>query len=180
MPHLRVAGNHCGAKSLIQSIILLPWRQFGRNTMTGSGRTRAVCVLTLLVFLVPHLFGQTPPVLRVDEQQIKFRLDSHPVLEIPIANTSDKALVGNFRLELLDTNNKVESFVTGAFQEKPGTTVEKVEWPLDYLVATSPSSLGWRRLHYSFLPRSELGVAPTEGFVQLSRALVGVFEVRMT
>jgi len=148
--------------------------------MTGSGRTRAVCVLTLLVFLAPHLFGQTPPVLRVDEEQIKFRLDSHPVLEIPIVNTSDKALVGNFRLELLDTKNKVESFVTGAFQEKPGTTVEKVEWPLDYLVATSPSSLGWRRLHYSFLPRSELGVAPTEGFVQLSRALVGVFEVRMT
>jgi len=140
----------------------------------------AVCVLTLSLLLASHLFGQTPPVLRVDEQQIKFRLDSHPVLEIPIVNTPDKALVGNFRLELLGTNNKVESFVTGKFQEKPGTTVEKVEWPLDYLVATSPSSLGWRRLHYSFLPRSEFGVAPTEGFVQLSRALVGVFEIRMT
>ena len=118
--------------------------------------------------------------LRVDEQQIKFRLDSHPVLELPIVNASDKTLVGDFRLELLDSKNKVESFVTGKFQEKPGTTVEKVDWPLDYLVNISPSSLGWRRLHYSFVQRPELGVAPVEGFVQLSRTLLGVFEVRMT
>ena len=142
--------------------------------------SHAVCVLILFVFLASYSFGQTPPPLRVDEQQIKFRLNSHPVLEMPIVNTSDKALVGDFRLDLLDTNSKVESFVTGTFQEKPGTTVEKVEWPLGYLVTTSPSSLGWRRLHYSFVPRSELGVAPAEGFVQLSRVLVGVFQVRMT
>ncbi len=140
----------------------------------------AVCVLILFVLLASHSFGQTPPLLRVDEQQIKFRLDSHPVLELPIVNTSDKTLVGDFRLELLDSNNKVESFVTGKFQEKPGTTVEKVDWPLDYLVNISPSSLGWRRLHYSFVQRPELGVAPVEGFVQLSRVLVGIFEVRMT
>jgi A-macroglobulin TED domain/Alpha-2-macroglobulin family/Carboxypeptidase regulatory-like domain/MG2 domain/A-macroglobulin receptor binding domain/Macroglobulin domain MG3 len=140
----------------------------------------AVCVLMTFVFLASDSLGQTPPSLHVDEQQIKFRLNSHPVLEMPIVNTSDKALVGDFRLELLDTNSKVESFVTGTFQEKPGTTVEKVEWPLDYLVTTSPSSLGWRRLHYSFVPRSELGVAPADGFVQLSRVLVGVFQVRMT
>ena len=37
-----------------------------------------------------------------------------------------------------------------------------------------------RRLHYSFVQRPEVGVAPVEGFVQLSRVLVGVFEVRMT
>jgi uncharacterized protein YfaS (alpha-2-macroglobulin family) len=140
----------------------------------------AVCALMIFVFLVSGCFGQTHPFLRVDEQQIKFRLDSHPVLELPIVNTSDKTLVGDFRLELLSSNNKVESFVTGKFQEKPGTTVEKVEWPLDYLVNISPSSLGWRRLHYSFVQRPELGVAPAEGFVQLSRVLVGVFEVRMT
>jgi hypothetical protein len=140
----------------------------------------AVCVLIRSLLLASQSFGQTPPLLRVDEQQIKFRLDSHPVLELPIVNTSDKTLVGDFRLELLDSKNKVESFVTGKFQEKPGTTVDKVEWPLDYLVNISPSSLGWRRLHYSFVQRSEVGVAPAEGFVQLSRTLVGAFEVRMT
>ncbi|HXP41113.1 MAG TPA: MG2 domain-containing protein, partial [Candidatus Acidoferrales bacterium] len=140
----------------------------------------AVCVLLLFVFLASHSFGQTPPLLRVDEQQIKFRLDSHPVLELPIVNPSNKTLVGDFRLELLDSNNKVESFVTGKFEEKPGTTVEKVEWPLDYLVNISPSSLGWRRLHYSFVQRPALGAATVEGFVQLSRTLLGVFEVRMT
>jgi A-macroglobulin TED domain/Alpha-2-macroglobulin family/Carboxypeptidase regulatory-like domain/MG2 domain/A-macroglobulin receptor binding domain/Macroglobulin domain MG3 len=143
-------------------------------------RPYAICVLILFIFLAPYSFGQTSPLLRVDEEQIKFRLNSHPVLEMPVVNTSDKALLGDFRLELLDTNSKVESFVTGTFQGKPGTTVEKVEWPLAYLVMTSPSSLGWRRLHYSFVPRSELGVVPAEGFVQLSRVLVGVFQVRMT
>ena len=120
-------------------------------------RPYAICLLILFIFLAEYSFGQTTPLLRVDEEQIKFRLNSHPVLEMPIVNTSDKALVGDFRLELLDTNSKVESFVTGTFQGKPGTTVEKVEWPLAYLVTTSPSSLGWRRLHYSFVPRSELG-----------------------
>ena len=140
----------------------------------------AVCVLILFVLLTSQTFGQTPPLLRVDEQQIKFRLDSHPVLELPIVNTSNKTLIGDFRLELRDSNDKVESLVTGKFQEKPGTTVEKVNWPLDYLVNISPSSLGWRRLHYSFVQRPEVGVAPVEGFVQLSRVLVGVFEVRMT
>jgi hypothetical protein len=150
------------------------------NPMAGLRRTRAFCVLTLLVFLASEFFGQRTPLLRVDEQQIRFRLNSHPLLELPIVNTSDKTLTGDFMLELLDTNNKVESFVTGTFQDKPGITVEKVEWPLDYLVTTSPSSLGWRRLHYSFVPQPELGMAPAEGIVQLSRVLVGVFEVRMT
>src|SRR5215469_14080877 len=140
----------------------------------------AVCVLILSLLLASQSFGQTPPLLRVDEQQIKFRLDSHPTLALPVVNTSDKTLAGDFRLELLDSNNKVESFVTGKFQEKPGTTVEKIEWPLDYLANISPSSLGWRRLHYSFVQLPEVGVAPAEGFVQLSRVLVGVFEVRMT
>src|SRR5215469_6540536 len=140
----------------------------------------AVCALMVFVFLVSRCFGQTHPFLRVDEQQIKFRLDSHPVLELPIVNPSDETLVGDFRLELLSSNNKVESFVTGKFQDKPGTTVEKVEWPLDYLVNISPSSLGWLRLHYSFVQLPPRGVAPAEGFVQLSRVLVGVFEVRMT
>src|SRR5260370_35230247 len=48
------------------------------------------------------------------------------------------------------------------------------------MVKISPSSLGWRRLHYSFVQRPELRLAPAEGFVQLSRFLLGVFEVRMT
>ena len=140
----------------------------------------AVCVLIPFVFLALDSLPQTPPSLHVDEQQIKFRLNSHPVLELPIVNTSDKTVVGDFRLELLDTNNKVESSVTGTFQEKAGTTVEKIEWPLDYLETISPSSLGWRRLRYSLIPRPQLGGAPAEGLVQMSRVLVGVFELRLT
>ncbi len=66
--------------------------------MAGLRRTRAVCVLILLVFLASDFFGQTTPLLRVDEHQIRFRLNSHPVLELPIVNPSDKTLTGDFML----------------------------------------------------------------------------------
>jgi hypothetical protein len=68
--------------------------------MAGLRASYAVCVLIIFVLLVSHSFGQTLPLLRVDEQQIKFRLDSHPVLELPIVNTSNRTLVGDFRLVL--------------------------------------------------------------------------------
>jgi len=140
---------------------------------------RVVALLVVAASLTAFSLAQNSA-LHVNESQIKFRLDAHPVLELPIVNTSGKAVVGEFRLELLNTNDKIESFVTGTFSEEPGTTVEKVAWPLNYLTTVSPSSLGWRRLHYTFTPRPEYGIAPCEGIVQLSRVLVGLFEVRMT
>ena len=141
----------------------------------------AVCVFIPFFLLLSLSFAQTSPLLRVDEQQIKFRLTPHPILEIPIVNASNKPITGDFRLELLNKDDKVESFLTGTFQEKPGTTtVEKIEWPLDYVEKTSPSELGWRRLRYLFVPQAELGLASAQGIVQLSRTLVGAFEVRMT
>jgi hypothetical protein len=148
--------------------------------MVCLGRVRLVWIPVVVALLTAPSFGQTTAGLRINEQQIKFRLDAHPVLELPVVNISDKVLAGNFRLEMLDTNDKVESLVTGTFHENPGTTIEKVAWPLDNLVNVSPSSLGWRRLHYSFTPRPEVGVAPAEGIVQLSRFIVGSFETRMT
>lgn len=98
-------------------------------------------LLAVAASLTARLLGQTA-VLRVDEPQIKFRLDAHPTVELPVVNTSGKAVAGEFRLELLGTADQVESFVTGTFQEKPGTTVEKIAWPLDYLASISPSRLG--------------------------------------
>ena len=149
---------HRCAKSLTLVVNSATMRPFGEH-MACLRRPYAICLLILFIFLAPYSFGQTTPLLHVYEEQIKFRLNSHPVLEMPIVNTSDKALVGDFRLELLDTNSKVESFVTGTFQGKPGTTMEKVEWPLAYLVTTSPSSLGWRRLRFGSLrPKSRLAL----------------------
>jgi hypothetical protein len=61
----------------------------------------AVCVLIFFALVASLCFGQSHPLLRVDEQQIKFRLDSHPTLALPVVTTSDKTLAGDFRLELL-------------------------------------------------------------------------------
>jgi hypothetical protein len=69
--------------------------------MTCLRASYALCVLIVFVLLASHSFGQAHP-LRVDEQQIKFRLNSHPVVELPVVNTSEKTQVGAFRLELLD------------------------------------------------------------------------------
>jgi hypothetical protein len=148
--------------------------------MVSLGRARPVWILVMVALLTVLSRGQTTPGFAVNEQQIRFRFDAHPVLELPVVNTSDKALAGNFRIELLDTNDTVESFVTGPFHENPGTTVEKIAWPLNSLVKISPSSLGWRRLQYSLTPQPELGVPPARGTVQLNRVLVGGFETRMT
>ncbi len=140
---------------------------------------RVVALLVVAASLTAVSLGQTA-VLRIDEPQIKFRLNAHPTVEFPVVNTSGKALAGEFRLELLGTDDRAVSFVTGAFEEKPGTTVEKVAWPLNSLARFSPTRLGWCRLHYSFAPRSELGIARADGIVQLSRVLAGLFQVRIT
>jgi hypothetical protein len=135
-------------------------------------------LFALAAFLTAPSFGQTA-VLKIDEPQIKFRLSAHPAVEIPIVNTSGKALPGDFKLELLATDDRVVQVVTGTFQVSPGTTVERIAWPQDSLARTSPPRLGWRRLRYSFTPRSEFGVGAAQGIVQLSRVLAGIFQVRL-
>jgi hypothetical protein len=146
--------------------------------MASCRSTRAAALFAVAAFLTAPSFGQTA-VLRIDEPQIKFRLSAHPAVEIPIVNTSDKPLPGDFKLELLATDDRVERVVTGAFQGSPGTTVEKIAWPQDSLARISPLEFGWRRLRYSFTPRPESGVGAAQGIVQLSRVLAGIFQVRL-
>ena len=146
--------------------------------MASCRFSRAAAVFAVAAFLTAPSFGQTA-VLRVDESQIKFRLSAHPAVEIPIVNTSGKALPGDFKLELLATDDRVEQVVTGTFQGGPGTTVEKIAWPQDSLARVSAARLGWRRLRYSFTPRPESGVGAAQGIVQLSRVLSGIFQVRL-
>src|SRR6478672_2669278 len=112
--------------------------------MICSGRVRLAWIPVVVALLGALSLGQATPVFRVNEQQIKFRLDAHPVVDLPLTNTSEKELAGTLKLELLGTNGKVESLVTGTFHENSGTTVEKITWPVEYLVIVDPSSLGWR------------------------------------
>lgn len=133
----------------------------------------------LLVALLAGTALQAQSTFRIDEAGVKLRLHPKPVLELPILNTTGKALRGDFKLELLNTDDKVAATQTGIFDEKPGTTLEKVPWDVNQ-VNPSPSGLGWLRLHYVFSPEAGSGVPPTDGILQLSRVIVGSFEVRMT
>ena len=135
------------------------------------GSCRSLCLLAFLAvaaFSVVPVFGE-PDALRVDESQIKFRLSPHPLVELTVVNTSGKALPGNFTLELLATNNSVQSVVRGTFQGAPGASVEKITWPEDPKARGSLSQFGWHRLRYSFVPLAKSGVPPAQGIVQLNR-----------
>ena len=68
--------------------------------MIYLGRARLVWISVVFALLAVPSLGQTTPVFQVNEQQIKFRLDSYPVLELPVINPSEKAFTSDFRLEL--------------------------------------------------------------------------------
>ncbi|HXN49766.1 MAG TPA: MG2 domain-containing protein, partial [Bryobacteraceae bacterium] len=146
--------------------------------MASCRLARAAALFAVAAFLTASSFGQTAA-LKIDEPQIKFRLSAHPAVEIPVVNTSGKALPGDFKLELLATDDRVEQVVTGSFQGSPGTSVEKIAWPQDSKGHTPPARLGWRRLRYSFTPRPEFGVGAAQGIVQMSHVLAGIFQVRL-
>jgi hypothetical protein len=101
-----------------------------------------------LVLLLNACAGRavdTPP-LRVDEDHVRIRLLPSPLLELPVVNNTGKLLQGTFRLEFLDRDGKSAAWTTGAFQEEPGATVEKVPWDADKLPSNQPSDLAWYRL----------------------------------
>jgi len=146
------------------------------------GRLPWACLRVVLICfaLISCSLSQNSAELRIDESQIKFHLQSHPLLDFPVINSAGKSIEGSFKLELINTNGVIQSAVSGTFQENPGITNEKLAWPLEPLLEVSPSALGWYRLRYEFTPDVRYGVAPTTGIVQLSRILIGSFQVRMT
>jgi hypothetical protein len=139
----------------------------------------SACCLSL-VFIARFADGQAGPVLRIDEQQARFRLLPEPRLELPVVNSSGKTIEGDFNLELLDTSGKMKSQLKGIFTGTPGTTVKKLDWPAARLSTDSVSTLGWFRLRYAFTPRPEFQVEPARGVVQVARIMTGAFEIRMT
>jgi hypothetical protein len=117
--------------------------------MVSFRSLRAVAFLLIAAFFAAPSFGETTA-FRVDESQIRFRLSPHPVVEVPVVNTSGKALPGSFKLELLNTNDSVESVVTGTFPGSPGTSVEKIAWPSQ--ACLSPSWPSTRRTSHCKMP----------------------------
>jgi hypothetical protein len=117
--------------------------------------------------------------LRVDEERIQFHLLSRANLQFAIFNPRNKTITGTFAFELLDEKDLVCGSLTGTFSEKPGETVETLEWPASKLPSSSPSTLGWYRLLYIFFPSPESGLPVTGGIVQFGRVMRDGFELRM-
>jgi hypothetical protein len=111
----------------------------------GTMQRRFWLGLVLLLNACAGWAVDTPP-LRVDEDHVRIRLLPSPLLELPVVNNTGKLLQGTFRLEFLDRDGKSAAWTTGAFQEEPGATVEKVPWDADKLPSNQPSDLAWYRL----------------------------------
>jgi hypothetical protein len=123
-------------------------------------------------------FGQDNPSLRVEEDKMSFRLLPHPVLQLPIVNSTGKPNSGKFTLSLLNTeNDSAVAWLSGKFTEAPGETIEKIDWAADHLPSTAPSYLGWCRLQYSFEPDPGSGAAEARGIVQLGPIIEDGFSI---
>ena len=119
--------------------------------------------------------------LKVEEEKMRFHLLPHSGLEIPILNSSSKAVSGKFALELLNLeNDTVAASLSGTFTEQPGETIEKIDWPVDQLPSDAPTDLGWFRLRYTFtLDGSATAMPAATGIVQLGRIITDGFAISM-
>jgi uncharacterized protein YfaS (alpha-2-macroglobulin family) len=120
------------------------------------------------------------PLLKVEEDSMRFHLLPQSGLEIAILNSSTQPVPGKFALELLNfENDSVAAALTGTFTEQPGKTIEKISWPVDKLPSDTPSELGWYRLRYTFTPDTRVPVAPVTGIVQLGRIITDGFGISL-
>lgn len=137
----------------------------------------------LLLFATSLVLGQQLPdrLLRIDESHIRFHLLPKPELELPVVNLSNQRLEGTFLLELVHSDDQVHASMKGAFQEEPGTTVEKLQWDAKNLPTTTPSELGWYRLRYTFTPSiNGVDAAPIQGTLQMGSLIPDAFELRLS
>lgn len=111
---------------------------------------------------------------------MRFHLLPQPGLDFAIVNSSLTPISGNFAVELLnDEDDSVAASTFGTFTEKPGETLEKIDWPVKSLPTDSPSTLGWYRLRYSFLPDADSHALPILGIVQLGRIVPDGFGISL-
>src|SRR5277367_282634 len=118
--------------------------------------------------------------LRVEEEKMRFHLSPQPGLDLVVVNSSSRPISGNFALELLNNeDDSVAASSFGTFVEKPGENLEKIDWAAKNLPTDTPSSLGWYRLRYSFLPDANSQAPPILGIVQLGQIIPDSFAVSL-
>jgi hypothetical protein len=159
------------------------WRCSGKLVvgcpMTTVQKWTVFFVFVLICFTTSVAADTAGNSLRLDEERIQFHLLPRASLQFAIFNPTGKTVTGTFAFELLDEKNLVCGSLTATFSEKPGETVETLEWPASKLPSSSPSTLGWYRLLYIFFPGPDSGLPVTGGIVQFGRVLRDGFELRM-
>ena len=144
---------------------------------------RLLAVFAVFVLSVPFVCSQSgsaSPVISVDENKMRVRVEPRPVLELPLVSAAGIELQASVHLELLNTQGKTESAADVSLPIAPGNQILSVPWSKPDLPSNSPSSLYWYRLLYRITPRSGSRIAPLEGIVQLGRIMPGLLRIRIS
>ena len=144
--------------------------------MRRTWRSVALFISLGSLWSIPVLGQQA---LRIEEEHIRLHLEPSPLFELPLTNSADQPVEGDFLLEIL-RDNGIPASRSGKFQAKPGQTTQRIPWPFAELPSDSPSKLGWSRLRYTLTPTPSSGVAPVIGVVQLGPLITDAFELRIT
>jgi A-macroglobulin TED domain/Alpha-2-macroglobulin family/Carboxypeptidase regulatory-like domain/MG2 domain/A-macroglobulin receptor binding domain/Alpha-2-macroglobulin bait region domain/Macroglobulin domain MG3 len=148
-------------------------------------RRRTCLVLAAILYFsaascATHAQTNTSP-LRVEEEKMRFHLSPQSGLDFAIVNSSAQPISGNFAIELLNNeDDSVAASTFGTFIEKPGENIEKIDWPVKNLPTDTPSTLGWYRLRYSFLPDADSKALPILGIVQLGKIIPDGFGISLS
>jgi uncharacterized protein YfaS (alpha-2-macroglobulin family) len=142
--------------------------------MRRSWRSVALFIGLASLWSIPVLGQQAS--LRVDEDHIRLHLEPSPLFELPLTNSTNQPVEGDFLLEIVGEKRSRSS----RFHAEPGQTTLRIPWPFEDLPSDSPSLLGWSRLRYTLIPTPSSGVAPVRGVVQLGPLITDAFELRIT
>src|SRR5215470_11798958 len=135
-------------------------------------RARYSWVWFLILLFVPLMFPQAssiPPVLRVEEQKIRFLTVPANRIELPVISSAHQALAARVEVELLKENDRVLGSSELKTPILPGSHTLVIPWT-SALPSNFVTDLHWWRLRYQVIS-TPAGSTVQDGIVQLSRII---------
>lgn len=130
-------------------------------------------ILCISLVVTPFLFSQAsnnPPVVRVQEENLKLLTGPEAKLQLSLLNNSPQAVSAHIHLELVREDNRILDSKDLDSAIPSGIHAMVVPWS-PQLSLSSVSELYWQRLHYRITPGPGNLFAPQEGTIQLGRII---------
>ncbi|HEV2989390.1 MAG TPA: alpha-2-macroglobulin family protein [Candidatus Angelobacter sp.] len=108
---------------------------------------------------------------------MRFVLDEHARLELPVINHTGKPLGGHVRLEMINESDAMVATAQADISIPVGNQTLELPWEKTKLPSDLPSHLYWCRLRYRLTPDIENGFSPLEGTIQLGRIMPNLLQL---